>query len=265
MNLRTLIFTENDCFKNGRTITPRGVMVHATGANNPWLKRYVGPDDGALGGNVYGNHWNRPGVGACVHAFIGKLADGSVATYQTLPWSMRGWHCGRSGNDTHVSFELCEDGLEDGAYFAQVLREAVELTAMLCRTYGLDPLSPGVVVDHAEGNALGIASNHGDVGYWFRRHGTSMDQFRARVSGMMKGELDMTQEELERLIDQRIRADREGRTYKTLEDVPAWGKPTVEKLVASGALLGDGTGLNLSYDLLRTLVLLDRQQTAPSL
>ena len=58
MNLRKLIFTENACYKAGRKITVKGIMVHSTGANNPWLKRYVGPDDGLLGQNQYNNHWN---------------------------------------------------------------------------------------------------------------------------------------------------------------------------------------------------------------
>ena len=48
MNLHTLIFTNNACYKAGRKITPRGIRWHSTGANNPWLKRYVGPDDGLL-------------------------------------------------------------------------------------------------------------------------------------------------------------------------------------------------------------------------
>ena len=39
MNLRKLIFTNNSCYNAGRTITPKGIMVHSTGANNPWLKR----------------------------------------------------------------------------------------------------------------------------------------------------------------------------------------------------------------------------------
>lgn len=87
MNLHKLIFTNNACYKAGRRITPKGIMVHSTGANNPWLKRYVGPDDGLLGKNQYNNHWNQPmDREVCVHAFIGKLADGTVATYQTLPW-----------------------------------------------------------------------------------------------------------------------------------------------------------------------------------
>ena len=129
MNLRKLLLTENACYKKGLKIVPKGIMVHSTGANNPMLRRYVGPDDGQLGRNKYGNHWNQGGLAVCVHAFIGKLDDGSIATYQTLPWDHRGWHAGGDANNTHISFEICEDSLEDAAYFGKVYREAVELCA----------------------------------------------------------------------------------------------------------------------------------------
>lgn len=185
MNLKTLILTNNDCYKAGKTIVPKGIMVHSTGANNPWLKRYVGPDDGLLGKNQYNNHWNQDKPGGrqvCVHAFIGKLANGTVATYQTLPWNHRGWHGGSgskgSVNDTHISFEICEDGLTDATYFNKVYREAVELCVHLCKQYGLTEKD---VICHSEGYKLGIASNHGDVMHWFPKHGKSMDTFRADV------------------------------------------------------------------------------------
>ncbi len=187
MNLRKQLLTNNDCYIRGRTIRPRGVMVHSTGANNPNLRRYVAPNDGLLGEPSL-RHWNQSGVGACVHAMIGKLADGSVATYQTLPWTMRGWHCGRSGNDTHISFEICEGDLTDASYFKAVYREAVELTAYLCQEFGLDPLADGVVICHAEGHKRGIASNHGDVLHWFPKYGKTMDDFRGDVDREMKGE-----------------------------------------------------------------------------
>ena len=87
MKLFRQILTENDCHKAGRTIVPRGVMVHSTGANNPELRRYVQPDDGRLGANRHGNHWNRPGVQKCVHAFIGKTADGTVLRMASKPAS----------------------------------------------------------------------------------------------------------------------------------------------------------------------------------
>lgn len=187
MNLHKLILTENACYKAGRKITPKGIMVHSTGANNPWLKRYVGPDDGLLGVNRYNNHWNTyhpSGIEVCVHAFIGKLADGSIATYQTLPWDHRGWHAGGSANDTHIGFEICEDDLSDSDYFEKVYREAVELCAYLCKEFHLTERD---IICHSEGHTLGIASNHGDVMHWFPRFGKDMDTFRAEVKILLGG------------------------------------------------------------------------------
>ncbi|NLV70313.1 MAG: amidase [Clostridiales bacterium] len=181
MNLRKLILTENACYKAGKTIVPKGIMVHSSGANNPYLKRYVRPDDGLLGKNPYNNHWNQDkpdGRQVCVHGFIGKLADGSIATYQTLPWNHRGWHAGGSANDTHIGFEICEDDLTDASYFSAVYKEAVELCVYLCKQYNLTEKD---IICHSEGYKRGIASNHGDVMHWFPRHGKSMDTFRADV------------------------------------------------------------------------------------
>ena len=204
MKLLTCILTDNDCYHAKRTIKPKGVMVHSTGADNPNLRRYVQPVASTpgraellaqLGTNSNGNHWNRPNTNACVHGFIGKLADGSVAAVQTLPWDHRGWHAGtgtsgRSANDTHISFEICEDERTDPVYFQQAYQTAVELTAMLCKQYGLDPLADGVVICHLDGYKRGIASNHGDIYHWFPRFGYDMDDFRADVARAMKGEDD---------------------------------------------------------------------------
>ncbi len=51
MNLHKLLLTKNECYIRGAKMTPKGIMVHSTGANNPTLRRYVGPDDGLLGAN----------------------------------------------------------------------------------------------------------------------------------------------------------------------------------------------------------------------
>ena len=187
MNLHTLILTNNACYKAGRKISVKGIMVHSTGANNPYLKRYVGPNDGLLGKNQYGDHWNTfhpDGREICCHAFIGKLADGTIATYQTLPWNHRGWHCGGSGNDTHIGFEICEDGLSDATYFKTVYQEAVELCTYLCKQYGLTEQN---ILCHSEGYQKGIASNHADVMHWFPKHGKSMYTFREDVKAKLGG------------------------------------------------------------------------------
>ena len=186
MDLNKLYLIENDCYKAEVKIKPEGIMAHSTGANNPNLKRYVGPDDGRLGENLYTNHWNQPrpdGRQVCVHAFIGQLQDGTVATYQTLPWNYRGWHAGGKANDTHIGFEICEG--DDPAYFHDAYKEALELCVYLCQKFRLTEMD---IIGHNEGYRRGIASNHADPKRWFFKYGRSMDTFRADVKTLLEGE-----------------------------------------------------------------------------
>jgi hypothetical protein len=82
------MMTQSTCYKGTSKMTPKGVLWHSTGANNPTIKRYVQPDDNApnkqelltlIGKNQYKNDWNHISVQAGLNAWIGKLADGSVA------------------------------------------------------------------------------------------------------------------------------------------------------------------------------------------
>lgn len=236
MRLRKQYLTRNDCYRAGRTIRPQGVMVHSTGANNPSVDRYV-PGDDVIGRNQYGNDWDRPGVEKCAHAFVGRFADGSVGTVQTLPWNRRGWHCGRgkngSANDTHISFEICEDGLEDASYFKAVYQEAVELTASLCKEYNLDPLADGVVICHQEGYRRGIASNHGDVLHWFPKFGKTMDNFRADVARWMEGEDEMTQEQFDTMMENWL-------ARRNNQPASDWAKPYIQEAIDAGVMTDVG-------------------------
>ena len=236
MRLRKQYLTENDCYRAGRTIRPQGIMVHSTGSNNPSVARYV-PGDDVIGRNQYGNDWDRPGLEKCVHAFVGKFADGGVGTVQTLPWNRRGWHCGRgkngSANDTHISFEICEDGLEDASYFKAVYQEAVELTAMLCREHNLDPLADGVVICHKEGYHRGIASNHGDVLHWFPKFGKTMDDFRADVARWMEGEDEMTQDQFDTMMENWL-------ARRNNQPASDWAKPYIQEAIDAGVMTDVG-------------------------
>jgi hypothetical protein len=195
MNIYKLFLANNDCYVAGQSMTPAGVMIHSTGANNPFLSRYLAPDDGRIGKNKYQNDWNRPGLQQCCHAFVGKLADGTVATYQVLPYDICCWSSGSGsvaiakkhnfpGNNANflgfVQVEICEDDLTDKAYFAAVYAQAVDFAAYICQAYDI-PVDNRHVICHSEGHALGIASNHADVMHWFPRHGKTMDDFRREV------------------------------------------------------------------------------------
>ena len=46
--------------------------------------------------------------------------------------------------------------------------------------------------------------------------------------------------------------------YNNLNEIPAWAKETIQKLIAKGLLQGDGSNLNLSEDMIRIFVINDR-------
>lgn len=202
MKLYQCILCNNDCYEADVRIKPTRIVVHSTGANNPWLSRCVQPTKyqktgmggltrdemmKLLGENKYGTDWNRSGITKCVHGFIGKLADGTVATVQTLPYNLKCWGVGKghkgSFNNSALQFEIMEDDCNSKSYFTKVYNEAVEFCAMLCEKYNI-PVEN--IVSHKEAHVMGYGSNHADPEYWFGKFGRTMDDFRKAV----KKELD---------------------------------------------------------------------------
>ena len=184
MEIKKCFLTQNDCYKTAQKITPKGIVVHSTGANNPQLRRYVQPDDGILGDNLYDNDWNRGGIEKCVHYFIGKDKNGVVRVYQTLPLNYACWGVGSGSKGSYnyspayIQFEICEDDLTDKKYFTEVFDKAIELCAYLVKEYNL---SVDNVISHQEAHKRGYGSNHSDCDHWLKRFGKDMGWFRARV------------------------------------------------------------------------------------
>ena len=193
MKLVENILTRNPCYTAGRKITVKGLMLHSVGCPQPKASVFI-------------NSWNSLShASSCVHGFI----DGNDGTvYQTLPWNHRGWHCGSgnkgSGNNTHIGVEMCEPACikytagsnftcsnlaEAKAVAKRTYEAAVELFAMLCRKYSLNPLVDGVIISHREGHSRGIASNHGDPEHLWTQLGLgyTMDGFRKAVKVAMSG------------------------------------------------------------------------------
>jgi len=192
MDYNTLLLTNNECYSSqvGKVNKkPTGIVVHSTGANACNLRRYVNTDDGRLGKNKYGNHWNRKGVQKCVHAMIGRDKDGVVCTYQLLPLNICAWGVGNGSKGSYnydpvyLQFEICEDALDDEDYYSQVMSEAKELCARWCKEFGIPVKN---VVSHKEAHAKGYASNHGDIDHWLKKFGDSMDGFRKDVASLLE-------------------------------------------------------------------------------
>lgn len=198
--------TNSTCYKGTKPMQVLGVLFHSTGCNNCNLKRYVQPTDGVsdynkmialLGTNTAKNDWNHITRQAGLNAWIGKLADGTVTTVQTMPWNYRPWGCGSgskgSCNNGWIQFETCEDNLSDPNYFNAVYNEAVELTAYLCKMYGLNPqgtvsvsgVAIPVLTCHADAHNLGFGSNHSDINHWFSKYGKSMQTVRDDVAKLL--------------------------------------------------------------------------------
>lgn len=223
MKLITKYMTNNDCYKAGRKIKPKGIMVHSTAT------------PGIMAGDWF-SRWNKSYKAGqinrqvCVHAFVD---DKEV--YQYLPWDHRGWHAGGKANDTHIGFEICEPGgfsysggskmvgydvSKHEAYFRKAWQNAVELCVMLCKKYGLTEKD---VICHSEGHKKGIASNHSDVMHWFPKHGESMDSFRAAVRKALNTAASKDDENLEAGDIVEIKSS--ARTYYPGDpSIPSWVK-----------------------------------------
>ena len=244
MDIIEAFAAKNKCYQAGAPLHPRGLMLHSIGCPQP---------NAAVLARYY-NQYQPGGQSVCVHGFIQR--DGTY--YQTLPYTMRAWHCGGSANSTHIGIEMTEpasiaytggaswrdlDPAATEAHVRGTYAAAVELFAQLCTQYALDPLEDGVIISHAEGAARGIASAHADPTHLWREFGLTMDGFRADVATAMAAK--NTDEEDE---DDMVR-------YNTIEEVPSWAQDTVRALVDAGALGGvDGGNLDLSMDMIRGLV-----------
>jgi len=221
-NLTTMYITKNDCWGDGKLLSPvRGIMVHSTATPGVMARDFA-------------NSWNKPGIAKAVHAFVDDMD-----IIQCLDWNKRGWHAGTgttgiSANNDYIGFEICEPAghyylsgsgatmfnynvVKNQSYFDSIWYTSVRLCAFLCEVYNLNPLTPGVIIDHSEGHDLGIASAHGDVRHWFPKHGKDMDMFR---------------EEVQHLI-----------TMDTKDNSPdTYAKGTIDWALKNGILRGDAEG-----------------------
>lgn len=174
--------TKNPCYTSSRRISVKGLMLHSVGCPQPDPR-------------VFRNTWDKASANVGVHYVLG-----SGECIQCLPDDRRAWHCGGSGNDLYLSFEMTEPATirytggssfvdnnqaESKNHVLAVYRNAVEIFASKCKQYGINPNTG--ILSHKEGNARGIASNHGDPDHLFRVYGFSMDGFRTDVSKIVNG------------------------------------------------------------------------------
>ena len=205
------MMTQSTCYNNSTQGIPVGVLWHDTAAGNPNLWRYVQPDDNAknkdiqlkkIGVNSRHNDYNHKTVYAGLNCWIGRLADGTVSTIQTLPWNLRPWGCGAgsrgscngsTGSPFWIQFEICDDNYTSKAYFNEIYQEACELTAYLCKKFNIDPNGTvnyknqqvPTILCHQDSYKYQLGSNHSDIYKWFSRYGKDMNTARADITKIL--------------------------------------------------------------------------------
>lgn len=286
MNLVKRYITRNPCYQanvnkaDSRYVIfqqrgPLALMLHSVGCAQP----------NAL---VFINKWDNENYDiASAHGII-DANNGTV--YQTMPWNFRGWHCGGSANNTHVGVEMCESKYiryTGGAKFevldrtkaladcTRAYHAAVELFAMLCTEYGLNPLTD--ICSHKEGGKKGIASGHVDPEHYWTGLGApyTMNGFRKDVKKKMEDTVDMTVEEVKALIHEEVQAaigpaiaqlskvttanitaatntivdtindriehivtEHTGKKAADIDNVNVWIRPRIQKLLDAGVING---------------------------
>lgn len=180
----------------------------------------AGHNDTAQNNGVY---FAREAVGTSAHYFVDE-----TTVVRSVPEDRVAWHCGgaayrhpdcRNGNS--IGIEICTQWVDGEYRFAPA---AVSLAAALTRELmARYDIPADRVLRHFDITGKVCPAPFVEAGQ------AAWDAF--------KGGLTM---------------------YQSLENLPDWAAPTVKKLVERGVLQGDGTNLNLSSDLVRTLVILDR-------
>ncbi len=225
----------NLCYIASQKMVPQGIVVHSTGVDNPYLKRYVdAPNE--VGNNQYGNHWNVAmpgGKKVCVHSFIGYDKDKQIRVAELLPHNICCWGVGRGKKGSYnydpayIQFEICEDKLDDKTYYEKAFVVAAEYCAELCKTYNI---STDKIVGHCEVYHLGYGSNHSDPEHWMKNFGETMDDFRNRVSDILKSNNGNTENKRETVSGNNFfeKGDlvsiANNATYYNGKAVPSWVK-----------------------------------------
>lgn len=170
-----------------------------------------------------GNYFAREQVGASAHYFVDE-----TTVVRSVPDEYVAYHCGgnyyhhpkcRNGNS--IGIEICTQWVDGGYRFApEAVALAQKLARQLMQKYNIpiDRVIRHWDVTHKVCPAPFVGNGQ-----------AAWDDFKG---GLM--------------------------LYEKFENVPDWAKPSVKKLIDKGVLQGDGASLNLSQDLVRTLVILDR-------
>ncbi len=209
----------------GIPLNPIGLVLHET----------ANPNDSDEMETKYFDSGDRK---ASAHTFVG--ADSIT---QNIPFNEVAWHAGHTANYSRIGIELCHATTQEK--FNEIWKRGVWLFAYLfVNVLKIKTVTTDNLMSHAEVSNKWHESDHQDPIEYFEQFNKTVDDFRNDVQkeiNEMIGEEDMV-------------------VYKTINDIPDYGKDIIQKLITKGSIKGDGTGnINVSEDLVKTMVILERE------
>lgn len=267
-------------YRAGRTQPVRYIVMHYT-ANN-----------GDTARNNCDYYHRVGGLQASAHYFCDE--HGAMQSVRECDTA---WHCGaraywhpecRNGNS--IGIEMCSRKRADGSYY--ILPETVANAAALAREimqrYGIDTehvvrhydvtgkrcpmpwvddpaqwtaflamLTPERTNEEEDENMVKYKTID-DVPEWYRSEVQELMDAGA-LKGTGNGAIDISEDVVRGAIIGMRYAEARNPRYYSLDDVPTWAREETQKLIARGALQGDGKhAINVTYDALQAMIVCQR-------
>ena len=267
-------------YRAGRTQPVRYIVLHYTAGNGDTAKNNC-------------DYYHRVGgLQASAHYFCDE--HGAM---QSVREGDTAWHCGaraywhpecRNGNS--IGIEMCSRKRADGSYY--ILPETVANAAALAREimqrYGIDTehvvrhydvtgkhcpmpwvddpaqwtaflamLTLGRTNEEEDENMVKYKTID-DVPEWYRSEVQELMDAGA-LKGTGNGAIDISEDVVRGAIIGMRYAEARNPRYYSLDDVPTWAREETQKLIARGALQGDGKhAINVTYDALQAMIVCQR-------
>lgn len=215
------------------------IVIHHTGCN----------DIDASAEQIHGWHLNNGWAGIGYHYVIRK--DGTIERGRP-EWAM-GSHA--YGENSHtIGIHLSGD-FEQAQPTSQQIEKCAMLIADIADRYGL-PINRETVVGHGElmstdcpGTNLQALLDDGTItgkAVWYYNQANDVADCAPNNDSVV----------IEK--DGGNQGGRSMERFNTVDSLPEWAKPTIQKMIDKGLLNGNGNSLDLSLDMLRVFVINDR-------
>ena len=211
------------------------IVIHHTGS---------GVDMDASAEEIHGWHLSNGWAGIGYHYVIRK--DGTIERGRP-EWAI-GSHA--YGENSHTIGIHVSGDFNDAYPTDKQVNMCAMLIADICERYGL-PINRETVVGHGELMATDCPAKNmqallddgtltGKALYYYNQaHGVAEDEPPVEQEGGNQG-------------------GRGTERYNTIDSLPEWAKPTIQKMYDKGLINGNGESLDLSLDMLRMFVINDR-------